>query len=525
MLRSAVDLLGKQWSRVLTKNNSKYTRTLTSTHTLTRACKSYASTTTSSQADSVTTASSSKEAPALDIHLGQPASWTHAHLVNTNELTPMVTFDEYKHRRRALMDSLPANSCVILPGHATSLMSADIPYPFRQNNDMAYVSGFEEPDSVCIIRTKGNAFSSADDEESLKMALVVPPKDAHSEKWNGARTGTSFAKAHFGADDAYTPPQLVNALDDYLKDVEHIFYEHRTPVHTLFNKTIQTYLAEHKHRIPLVSPTKIVQQLRLYKSESEYRIMKRCGDISSRAFVQTMKATKPGVSEHILDAVMDFECRKEGCKRLAYPPVVAGGNRANTLHYVNNNNIVEDGDLVLIDAGGELYNYAADITRTYPANGKFSPAQKKVYNAVLRTLEDLTSLCRPSQKLSLNVLHEQSRRLLFDELVQLGIITGGQSQSNLKLLNRWYPHHIGHYVGMDVHDLGLISRSETLKEGMVICLEPGLYFAKDDIDVPEEFRGIGIRIEDDLIITSDGYEVLSSGCPKSVDQIEALMSA
>eukprot|EP01134_Creolimax_fragrantissima_P004506 CFRG4506T1 len=399
-------------------------------------------------------------------------------------------------------------------------MSADIPYPFRQNCDFVYFCGFEEPDAVCIIRTQGNALSNTDGEE-IKMALIVKPKDAHQEKWHGTRTGVDFAKAHFGASDAFQTRDLQFALEQYTKDAQAVYYDANTPVHAGFHRTIVDHLITKKMSY---KPLQLhVQKLRLLKSDNEANIMRKCASISSKAFIQTIKATKPGVSEHELDAVMDFECRRMGCKRLAYPPVVAGGNRANTLHYVNNNAIVEDGDLVLIDAGGELYNYAADITRTYPANGKFSPPQKLVYEAVLRTLESLTTLCRPSQRLSLMGLHEQSRRFLFDELVTLGCITGEQTQSNLQKLNRWYPHNIGHHVGMDTHDVSLVSNSEPLTKGMVITLEPGLYFPNDDLDVPVELRGIGVRIEDNILLTDDGCEVLTGSCPKRVADIEALM--
>lgn len=248
--------------------------------------------------------------------------------------------------------------------------------------------------------------------------------------------------------------------------------------------------------------------------------MQEAGRITAQAFRRTMAFSRGDVDESVLFAKFDFENRIHGANFLAYPPVVAGGNRANTLHYINNNQIIKDGEMVLLDGGCEYFGYVSDITRTWPVNGRFNAAQAELYEAVLEVQRSCLSLCSPG--VSLDHIYSTMLALLGRQLKRLGILKAGTSDADvLKAARRYCPHHVGHYLGMDVHDTPELSRSQPLRPGMVITIEPGLYICEDDDQAPEHFRGLGVRIEDDVVIREKGGPlVLSCGAPKTIADVE-----
>eukprot|EP00128_Syssomonas_multiformis_P017109 Colp12_sorted_trinity150504_noHs@16791 len=267
----------------------------------------------------------------------------------------------------------------------------------------------------------------------------------------------------------------------------------------------------------------VVNRLRLLKDSEEVALMQRAANISAQAFVKAMQHTRAGVGEHELEALLEYEVRRHGCTRLAYKPVVASGINCNTLHYVFNDRLLRDGDLVLVDAGGEYQNYASDITRTFPVSGRFSEGQREVYEAVLRVQKTCIKLCTTASNLSLNSLHNVCVNLLKEELCALGIVKAARFTTDaLRETQKYFPHHLSHYLGSDTHDTPTISRDEPLRPGMVVTMEPGLYLPCVD-SVPPKYRGIGVRIEDDVLITEGAPVVLTAECPKEPEEIEAIM--
>lgn len=388
-------------------------------------------------------------------------------------------------------------------------MSNDIPYPFRQNSNFYYLSGFDEPSSILALEKR------ADGKE--QTYLFCQPNDPNKEKWDGPRTGPARATEAFSVDDAFVMTELDHFLERKLHEIDNVFVskvQGNSPYEDIINaKNIQS-----------VDITKTIEQIRLIKTEAEINVMKKAGEISGLAFQEVMKKTYPGMTQIEIEGILEFECKKKGCKRLAYPPVVASGISNNTLHYVFNDSIINDGDLVLVDAGGEYFNYASDITRTFPASGKFTPAQKDIYNAVLTAQKKCIEFCRTSVfvnnnniRMSLYNLHVFSVMFLEEELESLGLIFGKND------IHQFYPHMIGHYLGIDTHDTSSVSVTESLMPGMVVTVEPGIYIP-DDPSIPEKYRGIGIRIEDDVLITEDGPTILTSLAPKEIDHIESIMA-
>ncbi|ORX92277.1 hypothetical protein K493DRAFT_325361 [Basidiobolus meristosporus CBS 931.73] len=352
------------------------------------------------------------------------------------------------------------------------------------------------------------------------MSMFVQPKKPEIELWEGARAGLEAAVDYFGADEAH----------EFTKFGHHIrrLFDSEGPIYVDFPEPMSLYSYEHavksltskeneSSKIRPLAP--IIQEHRLFKSKAEARLMRESGEISGKGFIEIMKATKPGVSEQTISALFEYECRKRGSQMLAYVPVVAGGKNALTMHYVNNNQLLREGDLLLVDAGGEYNGYASDITRTWPVNGKFSKQQKDLYKAVLSVQKQCIKMCTEDNNNSLNRVHDESVGLMKDELGKLGF-----------KLDKWdvdrilYPHHVGHYLGLDLHDTFDMTRSRKLKSGMVVTIEPGLYVPYDD-KFPKEYQGIGIRIEDNVLVGKEDPIILSVTAPKEVEDIEYTMSS
>ncbi|CAG8723280.1 316_t:CDS:10, partial [Acaulospora morrowiae] len=400
---------------------------------------------------------------------GQPTPETHPHLMKPGEVTPGILAMEYELRRALLMERLPENSIAISLGYR-----------------------FNEPDAAMVLGTLDEKNNSR---RGYKMTMFVPPKNPSVEMWEGPRTGVIGA--------AMESSRFNSKVKEIIKNYEEIYIDLPPRTNILSTDNIQKNI----NRACVKPLSKIIQDLRVIKSDAEINLMKKAGEITGKAFIQTMKFTKPGLLEHDLYAKIDFECRKHGAQFLAYVPVVAGGINALTMHYVRNDMLLRDGELVLMDAGGEYHGYASDITRTWPINGKFTQAQREIYEVVLK-------LCTEEENISLNGIHEASVQIMKEELINLGFdLVEGDVDRVL------YPHHVGHYLGLDVHDTHDLDRSRRLLSGMVITIEPGIYIPPNDA-YPKKYHGMGIRIEDNVLVGKTDPIVLSSTSPKEIVDIE-----
>ncbi|XP_053113095.1 xaa-Pro aminopeptidase 3 isoform X2 [Hemicordylus capensis] len=454
-------------------------------------------------------------------YLGQPSPFTHPHLLKSGEVTPGLSQVEYALRRHKLMAQIhkeveEMDHTVILLSNPTYYMSNDIPYTFHQDTNFLYLCGFQEPDSILVLQSvPGKPLPSH------KALLFVPRRDPSRELWDGPRSGTDGAVALTGVNEAYPIEEFRHLVSKLKDESSMVWYDVAKPVHSQLHSDYLLHLAEvkarSKNRIRAVRH--LVENLRLIKSSAEIERMKIAGKMTSQAFIETMFASKAPVDEAFLYAKFEFECRARGADILAYPPVVAGGNRSNTLHYVKNNQLIKDGEMVLLDGGCEFSCYVSDITRTWPINGRFTGPQAELYQAVLEVQKACLRLCSPG--VSLENIYSLMLTLIGQKLKDLGILQKSTSENHLfKAVRKYCPHHVGHYLGMDVHDTPDVSRSIPLQPGMVITIEPGIYIPEDDINAPERFRGIGIRIEDDVVVTENAPLILSADCPKELYDIE-----
>ncbi|KAI8388711.1 peptidase M24, structural domain-containing protein [Radiomyces spectabilis] len=344
--------------------------------------------------------------------------------------------------------------------------------------------------------------------------MFVPPKNADAELWDGPRTGVQGVKEFFNADEAYDNSRFPVFLREALK-AENVFIDPPKNMPTLLEDKQIISLIETGKKMSAIKPlSTLIQELRVVKSDAEIDIMKRSGHISAKAFIEAMKWTQPGYTEAQLWAKLDYECRMRGSSILAYVPVVAGGPNALSMHYVRNDMKLRDGDLVLVDCGGEYNYYASDITRTWPVNGKFTEPQRELYQAVLNVNRACIELCTVKQNISLHGIHAASVKLMKQELQKIGFSTTAWDLERVL-----YPHHVGHYLGLDVHDVHSLSRSRKLRKNMVITIEPGIYVPFDD-RFPRKYQGIGIRIEDNVVIGDTTPYVLTATAPKEIVDIE-----
>jgi len=390
-------------------------------------------------------------------------------------------------------------------------MSNDIPYRYRQDSNFRYLCGFHEPDAVLVL------LSAAAGTDPV-ASIAVLPRDPAREKWDGPRTGVDAAIKLLGVDAAVELRELSELVSAAAAVADRAYYDTAQPTHPQHHFTIKPALTAGGHddvsgsHVASLKP--MLHKMRAVKSSAEIAVMGEACRISSEAMVDAMAASEAGVSEHLLDATLEYGMRARGGKFHAYPPVVAGGERANTLHYVTNDKHVLGGQMVLIDAGTEYMGYSGDISRTWPVNGTYSDAQREVYEAVLRVQLECISMCRPGS--SFAELHRASEAATVRELADLGLCNADDRRE----LKRFYPHSIGHHLGLDVHDVQSVPHFQKFEEGMVVTIEPGIYIP-DSPDIPSRYRGIGIRIEDNVAITTEGHVVLTAGCPKSVAEVEA----
>ncbi|WP_312703054.1 Xaa-Pro aminopeptidase [Stutzerimonas nitrititolerans] len=430
---------------------------------------------------------------------------------------------EYARRRQTLMARMEPNSIAILPAAPMYIRNRDVEHVYRQDSDFQYLSGFPEPEAV-IALIPGR--------EHGEYVLFCRERDPERELWDGLRAGQDGAIAHYGADDAFPIGDIDDILPGLIEGRERVYYAIGT------NETFDHQLMEwikiirSKARQGAQPPSEFValdhllHDMRLYKSANEVKVMRHAAEISARAHVNAMRASRAGLHEYHLEAELDYEFRKGGAKMPAYGSIVAAGKNACILHYRENDAALEDGDLVLIDAGCEIDCYASDITRTFPVNGRFSPEQKAIYELVLAANEEAFRHIAPGKHW--NEAHEATVRVITAGLVELGLLEGDVDELiAAEAYKPFYMHRAGHWLGLDVHDVGdykIGGEWRVLEPGMAMTVEPGIYIAADNQDVARKWRGIGVRIEDDVVVTKTGCEILTGGVPKAVAEIEALMA-
>ncbi|ETW84620.1 Metallo peptidase M24B [Heterobasidion irregulare TC 32-1] len=457
---------------------------------------------------------------------GQPTFQSHPHLLRSHELTPGIPASEYERRRRKLMDGLPDGSLVVSVSAQVKYMSGAIFYKFRQASDFWYLTGFEEPDSAVVLKKDSSA-------RGYTMTLYSLGYDAHKAQWDGTRTDFSSIVDLFGADDARHTQNLAADLKSHLLSASTAYVDlpssaSKRPARGSY-KLLMKYLSGSEAprgvyetildglTAPKCKPlAPLVRALRGIKSEYEVEVMRRAAEISGKAHAKTMRLAEPGVSESHLAAHFEYLCARSGSQRPAYVPVVASGENALIIHYTHNDHLLREGELVLVDAGCEYNGYASDITRTFPASGTFTPPQRDLYAALLSAQKSLVALCTAAHGHSLDDLHRQSVSTLRKELQQIGFDLSMRSGLLERVL---YPHYLSHPIGIDLHESDTFHRSEPLKEGMVITIEPGVYVPSDPA-YPKHFHGLGIRIEDQVLIGKNDPVVLSVAAPKEIADVE-----
>jgi len=434
-----------------------------------------------------------------------------------------ISKTEYARRRRNLMGLMEPNSIAIIPAAREQVRSRDTHYPFRQDSDFLYLSGFAEPEAVLVLvpgRRDG------------QFVMFCRERDPERELWQGYRAGPEGACERYGADDAFPVGDIDDILPGLIEGRERVYYSLGRS--TEFDRQIMGWVNSIRAREAsgAVPPgdfsdlDHLLHEMRLFKSAAELRMMRRAASITAAAHCRAMRACRPGNPEYELEAELQYGFALAGARTAAYPSIVGGGANACVLHYVDNDDKLRDGDLVLIDAGCELEGYASDVTRTFPVNGRFSPEQRALYDIVLRAQAAAFEAIVPGNHW--NQPHEASVRVITEGLVKLGLLKGSVATLIKREAYRpFYMHRVGHWLGLDVHDVGdyrVGGDWRLLEPGMVMTVEPGIYVAPSNTKVAKKWRGIGIRIEDDVVVTETGCEVLTTGVPKEIDDIEALMA-
>ncbi len=430
---------------------------------------------------------------------------------------------EFARRRKRLMHMMGRDGIAILPTMPVATRNRDIEYPYRPDSDFYYLTGFSEPQAVLVLipgRPQGS------------YILFCQARDPELELWTGPRHGPEGAKTVFGADDAFPISDIDEILPGLLENREKVYYTMGGSPE--YDQKIPEWLKQIRQKsragvhVPgeIVSLEHLLHEMRLFKSRKEITLMRRAAKISAQAHVRAMQVCRPGMWEYEIEAELLHVFMRNGCRHTAYPPIVGGGANACVLHYTDNRAQLQDGDLLLIDAGAELECYAADITRTFPVNGRFSEPQRLIYELVLEAQLAAIDKIRPGNHWM--DPHQAAVRVLTRGLRKLGLLRGDQRTLIKKgAYRRFFMHRTGHWLGMDVHDVGDYKVGETwrmLEPGMVMTVEPGLYIPAGSKGVAKKWWNIGVRIEDDVLVTRHGCDVLSKDVPKSVEEIEALMN-
>jgi Xaa-Pro aminopeptidase len=429
----------------------------------------------------------------------------------------------YAARREAVAKAL-GDAVAVIPAAPHATRNADTEYEYRQHSDFYYLTGLNEPEAVLVI---------APHKSGERDVLFLRPRDREAEIWTGKRVGVEGAVDDLGFDAAYPIGELAAKLPDYLNGALALHYA--LGVDEPLDRIILAAVKEARYRVrrggkaPLsyVEPGTIVHELRLHKTPEELAIMRRAAAATRAGHEAGMRATRPGLWEYELEAIIEYNYRLAGAQDVAYPSIVAGGVNATILHYNTNRDRLYEGQLVLVDSGAELDVYASDVTRTWPVNGRFSAEQRALYDIVLAAQKAGIEQVRPGR--SYNAYHEAAVRVLTEGLVDVGLLSGSIDELIETEKHRdFYPHRTGHWIGLDVHDVGRYKDDadeyRPLAPGMVLTVEPGLY-VQPDLDVPERWKGIGIRIEDDVLCTSGDPEVITASIPKEAAELEAIVGS
>ena len=435
----------------------------------------------------------------------------------------MITNKEYSARRKELMSLMHSNSIAIISAAPEKVRSRDTHYPYKQNVNLSYLCGFPEPESVLVLipgRAQG------------EMVLFCRDKDPLRETWDGYREGPEGAVSNFGADDAFPIADIDDILPNLIEGKDRLYYAiGKDPE---FDRHLMDWVNHVRNQrgngaLPpgeFVDLDHFINEMRLFKTAGELKIMRKAAEISVSAHSRAMKASKPGLFEYQLQAEIEHEFAVHGSAGAAYTSIVGGGKNGCILHYIENRDALKGGDLVLIDAGCEYQNYAADITRTFPVNGKFSDEQAAIYDIVLQAQTDAIAVIGPG--IEYNKTNEATVLAITQGLVDLGILHGDVDELIASEAHReFYMHGAGHWLGMDVHDVGdykIDGQWRVYEPGMVVTIEPGIYIAPGNPNVDKKWHGIAVRIEDDIVVTKDGNENITAGVPKKRDEIEALMA-
>lgn len=431
----------------------------------------------------------------------------------------MIPLSELQYRRQAMMEQMHPNSIVILPANALQTRSNDTEYPFRQQSDYWYCTGVAEPEGVFVLTQE-------------KSFLFTLPKDTLAEIWNGRRLGLELAKERSGVDATDTTEDLVSKLVELINGHTDIYMpqQYNAWFAPVFAEIKQRLLSGYKQGLAMPVRIHALEQLlhpmRLVKSAYEIELMRKTCQISSDAHKRAMRFTKPGAFEYQVAAEIEHEFVMQGASGSSYGSICGGGENACILHYTENSDVLRDGDLLLIDAGAEYQGYAGDITRTFPINGVFTPAQRDLYQVVLESQYAALEYLKPGS--TMGEAYQACARVLVNGLRTLGILEGDEQELLKKQAYRQYfMHGLGHSLGLDVHDVGMSyteGKTTPLEPGMIFTVEPGLYIPYG-ADCPKKYQGIGIRIEDDILITDNGHENLTSDVPKEIAAIEDWMQA
>ncbi len=430
---------------------------------------------------------------------------------------------EFARRRRHLMSMMEKHSIAILPAATEVTRSRDTEYPFRQDSDFLYLTGFNEPDAVLVLlpgRKQG------------QVILFCRDRDPERELWDGRRAGPDGAVADFGVDDAFPIGDIDDILPGLIEGRQRIY--HSMGHNDAFDRRVMSWVNQIRAQVrsgamppgDFTDLSFLLHEQRLIKSAQELRIMGKAGEISARAHVRAMQTCRPGRWEYQLESAILHEFADHGARYPAYNSIVGSGDNACILHYTENDAQMKDGDLVLIDAGCEYQGYAADITRTFPVNGRFSREQRAIYDLVLKAQRAAIRKVKPGG--AWNQPHDATVKVITRGLIELGLLKGSErALIKSEAYREFYMHRAGHWLGIDVHDVGdyqVGGKWRQLEPGMVLTIEPGIYISPNNTRVPKKWRGIGVRIEDDVAVTKEGNRVLTAAVPKDADAIEALMA-
>ena len=429
----------------------------------------------------------------------------------------------HKQNRKAFIEKMGPGGVAIFASTPPAMRNHDTEHLYHPDPNFYYLTGFEEPESICVI---------APEHPKHQYVLFVRPKNKRAEIWNGKRVGVSNACKHYGADKAYPIEEFGEKIGKYLQGAERLYYtlgsneEIDAEILNLFTQSVRSRIRSGQGIATLVDPSPSLSEMRLIKSEEELRRIRKATNITVEGHLAAMEAVRPGMYEYELEAIVESTFRSNGANGTAFPTIVASGGNATTLHYTTNNCHIDDETLVLIDAGAEYGRYCGDVTRTFPANGTFTEAQREIYQLVLEAQYAIIDCIRPG--VSIDEPHQKSIELLTEGMLSLGLLKGKTEKLiKKKAYEPFYMYRVGHMLGLDVHDVNCVHETDgefkTFQPGMVMTIEPGLYVDERTMKVPPAYRGIGVRIEDDILITESGCKVITSGVPKEIEEIEALV--